>query len=389
MQQALVISFQSFKKLIFKEEDIQIIIQHWIRISNIKLGWINNFDKLVVDYATTFFMLDTFSSSSKLIKTFIGHTDWVNSIDYSTFNGCQSICSGSDDKTVRLWDVNDGKQIKSFNEHSEYVYCVKFSQYHYHNNRRTVICSASRDKTIRFWDFKNSQQMQMYNGHTGGVNGIEFSSFNGGRYLCSGSDDNTVCLWDIETSKSLHVFNGHEYGVECVDISPMQSNNNNSNSIGVIGGNGYTICSGSCDNTIRIWDIETTKILITLKGHIYSVCVRLWDIRSGKQIQVFTKHQSHVYSVEYSPFVVNNIEIGDNSNVICSGSTDNIIRFWDIRSSKKELYLIKGDKKDAGIRALKFIPLKTKKKKSTDNRNIGCDINLCYGSLGGLIHIWG
>ncbi|ETO36138.1 beta subunit of coatomer complex, partial [Reticulomyxa filosa] len=122
------------------KEEIQIIIYHWIRTFDIQLGWIKDFDKLVVNYvssfASTFFMFDTFRSSSKLINTFTGHTKTVYSIDYSTFGDCPFICSGSQDKTVSVWDVDNNKQIQSFNEHSSFVYCVKFSSYHYHNHHQ-------------------------------------------------------------------------------------------------------------------------------------------------------------------------------------------------------------------------------------------------------------
>ncbi|ETO33010.1 hypothetical protein RFI_04096, partial [Reticulomyxa filosa] len=213
--------------------------------------------------------------------------------------------------------------------------------------------------------------------------------------------DKTICLWDVETSKSLRAFNGHEHWIWCVNFSPLQSSNNNgnnSNNIGVIGGNGYTFCSGSLDNTVRIWDIETTKQVTVFKGHEKAVgsvkygsnelrntilsgaddhSVRLWDIRSCKQIQVFDGHKHWVSAVEYLPF---------SSNVICSGSLDNTIRFWDIRSNKNELYVIKGDdKEDNEIYSLKFISLKKKEK---DNGK-GNDFNLCFGSRTGHIRVWG
>ncbi|ETO36199.1 hypothetical protein RFI_00865, partial [Reticulomyxa filosa] len=99
------------------------------------------------------------------------------------------------------------------------------------------------------------------------------------------------------------------------------------------------------------------------------------DIRYGKQIQVFNGHEDYVWSVEYVPFIIKNNIV--NSNVVCSGSLDNTIRFWDIRSNKNELYIIKGnDNEYDGILGLKFIRLKKKKEK----KNIEYNLNLCYGS---------
>ncbi|ETO35752.1 WD repeat-containing protein, partial [Reticulomyxa filosa] len=134
----------------------------------------------------------------------------VCSIDYSTFDDCQFICSGSYDGIVNAWDIDNKNKIQSTNEYQSPVLSVKFSSYYYQCHSTNVICSSLTNKTIRFWDFKHNKQLQIFNGHTDYVHDIQFSSFNGGRYLCSGSGDNTIRLWDVETSQSLHVFNGHE-----------------------------------------------------------------------------------------------------------------------------------------------------------------------------------
>ncbi|ETO32118.1 hypothetical protein RFI_04998, partial [Reticulomyxa filosa] len=311
--------------------------------------------------------------SAKLLKTCRGHTSVVSSMDYLSSDDGQFLCSGSLDQTVRVWDMNTSKQLKIFNGHFGYVWCVKFSPNHYYDNGRLTICSASSDKTIRFWDFETEKSIQILTGHADAINCIQFSPFNYGRYLCSGSADDTICLWDVRSCTLLHSFKGHTDNVLCVDFSSLQSSDASAG-VETIGGNGYTICSGSSDNTVRLWDVETAKELTAFKGHediVWSVkysqygsgisgniicsgswdkTARLWDVRSKRQIQVFNRHKHAVTCIDcLSPInnSDNKIETG-GSNIICSGSFDNTIQFWDIRTCK-QLHTIKGRKHDRRV----------------------------------------
>ncbi|ETO15038.1 WD-40 repeat protein [Reticulomyxa filosa] len=125
----------------------------------------------------------------------------------------------------------------------------------------------------------------------------------------------------------------------------------------------------------------------TILSGSWDAKVCLWDIRSNKQIQVFNGHKSVVWSAEYSPFVIkNDIKvINSNINVICSGSLDNTIRFWDIRSNKNELYVMNVN----GVVCLKFIEFKKKVNNNEQKLNVDSCVNLCYGSNNSLIYVCG
>ncbi|ETO35784.1 hypothetical protein RFI_01278 [Reticulomyxa filosa] len=127
----------------------------------------------------------------------------------------------------------------------------------------------------------------------------------------------------------------------------------------------------------------SNELLNTILSGSDDGSVRLWDIRSGQQIQEFNGHTDVVNAVEYSPFVIKNNS--DNSNVICSGSNDTTIRFWDVRSNKSELHAMKVN---GMVFCLKLIELK-KVNKNEQNANNNICINLCYGLNNGSINIWG
>ena len=68
-----------------------------------------------------------------------------------------------------------------------------------------------------------------------------------GKYVVSGSRDNSIKIWDIETSTCLNTLENHSDFVSSVAISP----------------DGKYIVSGSYDKTIKIWDIKTAECLNT------------------------------------------------------------------------------------------------------------------------------
>ena len=77
-----------------------------------------------------------------------GHSGWVNSVVISPDG--KTIVSGSDDKTVRLWDIETGKEIRRLQGHTDDVNSVAISA-----DGQTIV-SGSSDGEIKIWDFKKS-----------------------------------------------------------------------------------------------------------------------------------------------------------------------------------------------------------------------------------------
>jgi WD40 repeat protein len=90
-------------------------------------------------------------------------------------------------------------------------------------------------------------------GHSDGVISATITSDNS--KIVSGSDDDTVKIWNLNTGKLLNPLEGHSSAVTSVAITSDNTK----------------IVSGSDDDTVKIWNLNTGKLLNTLKGHTFTI----------------------------------------------------------------------------------------------------------------------
>ena len=82
----------------------------------------------------------------------------VNSVSFSP-DGTK-VASGSNDKTVKLWDVTSGECLQTLEGHSSRVKSVSFSP------DGTKVASGSYDKTVKLWDVTSGECLQTLEGHS-------------------------------------------------------------------------------------------------------------------------------------------------------------------------------------------------------------------------------
>ncbi|MBW4427676.1 MAG: caspase family protein, partial [Nostoc desertorum CM1-VF14] len=224
---------------------------------------------------------------------FRSHEREVNSVAISSDG--QTIVSGGDDGTVRLWNLQGQPLAEPFRSHECEVNAVAIS-----SDGQTIV-SGGDDGTVRLWNLQGQPLAEPFRGHENRVNSVAISS--DGQTIVSGGDDGTVRLWNLQGQPLAEPFRGHENRVNSVAISS----------------DGQTIVSGGDDGTVRLWNLQGQPLAEPFRGHenrVNSVAissdgqtivrggddgtVRLWNLQGQPLAEPFRGHENRVNSVAIS-----------------------------------------------------------------------------------------
>ncbi len=301
-----------------------------------------------------------------LEHTLTGHDDDVNGVAFSPDG--EMLASGSNDGTIKLWDVATGTQSQTLTGSSELVDSIAISPDGKLLASRSVtpvfgpdnkIREPGReDYAIRFWDMPTGALRKTLPGHEGTGNSIAFSpdgkllassgvgfTPDGQQMLASSvaSGPDGVELLEVATGiarralrgpyKSISDSGAYEKEVDTVAFSP----------------DGKLLAAGTRDGTINLWDVATGTLrqwpagTDTVTGHSETVetvafspdgkslatgsivvGIKLWDVATGKLTKTLTSIHPPTFPSAWS------VAFSPDGKLLASGMDDGTIGLWDM-----------------------------------------------------------
>ena len=185
------------------------------------------------------------ASTGKRQKGLIGHSSILKRDDKDIWSLAFSsdgskLASGSMDKTIRLWDVENRKHIARFSGHESWITALALS------SDGSILASGDAKNRIILWDTKSKEKSVELEGHTSGISALTFSP--DGTIVASASYDGFIRFWNPNTGKEKSIFaTGHTKWITALAFSKDDK----------------ILTSVDFNGTVDLWNMKTKQ------GHSY------------------------------------------------------------------------------------------------------------------------
>jgi WD40 repeat protein len=273
--------------------------------------------------------------------TLVGHQGWIRDIAFHP--SVQMLASTSNDNTIKLWNLDTGECLNTLMSHIGIVSGAVFSP------DGAILATSSSDCTIKLWHVSSGQCFQTLQGHASTVWTITFSS--DGTLLVSGGDDHRIKFWDVQTGQCIKTWQGHSNAIIAVNYVPKFFRENRLSNISkgtrthnpeitdLVQTCEWLLASGSEDQIIRFWEMQSQQCCATLVGHKDRIMAfalspdghtlfsgssdrsaKLWNIHTGECLKTFYGHTSWIWSVAYA----------SDARILATAGVDETVRLWSM-----------------------------------------------------------
>jgi WD40 repeat protein len=282
-----------------------------------------------------------YSESAPPLLTLAGHTGSVSSVALSRDG--RTALSGSIDKTIKLWDLRTGIEIRTLRGHTGWVTSVALAA------DGNIAVSGSWDTTLKVWNLQTGEEVRTLRGHAKLVHSVAISP--DGSTALSGSEDNTVKLWDLRTGTEIRTLNV---------VPPVYHHEENNfmdpNTVSRIAysPDGHSALVGGGDGGLTLWDLSNGKQIRMLESHTDRVngvavafspdgrtalsgrnkTVTLWDLESGKIIRSFEPFVAIASAAKADASTATTIAMSPDGRTALAGGYDNRLKLCDLLTGK-------------------------------------------------------